>query len=155
MSVFFGGGTPSLMPPEAAAEIVATARGLFEAAPDLEVTLEANPTDAEAARFAGFAAAGVERLSLGMQALDDAALAFLGRNHDAAEAQRAAEVARSVFPRLSIDLIYARPGQTPGAWADELRAALELGPELRCLKAGLLAPGNRLKQRSAATAELA
>jgi oxygen-independent coproporphyrinogen-3 oxidase len=129
VSVFFGGGTPSLMPPEAAARIVETARDLFEAAPDLEITLEANPTDAEAARFAGFAAAGVERLSLGMQALDDTALAFLGRNHDAAEARRAAQVARSVFPRLSIDLIYARPGQTPGGWTEELKAALDLGPE--------------------------
>jgi putative oxygen-independent coproporphyrinogen III oxidase len=129
VSIFFGGGTPSLMPPEAAAEIVETARTLFEAAPDLEITLEANPTDAEAARFAGFADAGVERLSLGVQALDDQALAFLGRNHDAAEARRAAETARAVFPRLSIDLIYARPGQTPRAWADELKAALALGPE--------------------------
>ena len=129
VSVFFGGGTPSLMPPEAAAGIVETARALFVPAPDLEVTLEANPTDAEAARFAGFAAAGVERLSLGVQALDDAALAFLGRNHDAAEARRAAETARAVFPRLSIDLIYARPGQTPDAWAQELGAALDLGPE--------------------------
>jgi putative oxygen-independent coproporphyrinogen III oxidase len=129
VSVFFGGGTPSLMPPDAAAEIVAAAKTLFEPAPDLEVTLEANPTDAEAARFAGFAAAGVVRLSLGVQALDDDGLAFLGRNHDAAEARRAAETARSVFPRLSIDLIYARPGQTPEAWARELGAALDLGPE--------------------------
>ena len=129
VSVFFGGGTPSLMPPAAAAEIVATAKALFESAPDLEITLEANPTDAEAARFAGFAEAGVERLSLGVQALDDAALAFLGRNHGADEARRAAQVARSVFPRLSLDLIYARPGQTSDAWAEELQAALDLGPE--------------------------
>ncbi len=129
VSVFFGGGTPSLMPPDAAAEIVGQAGELFEPAPDLEVTLEANPTDAEAARFEAFAKAGVERLSLGVQALDDAALAFLGRNHDAAEARRAAGVAREVFPRLSIDLIYARPGQSVEAWTGELAAALELGPE--------------------------
>jgi oxygen-independent coproporphyrinogen-3 oxidase len=128
-SIFFGGGTPSLMDPAWAAEIVAAARRLWSPAADLEVTLEANPTDAEAARFQGFAAAGVNRLSLGLQSLDDAALSFLGRNHDAAAAIRAAEAARAAFPRLSIDLIYARPGQTPAAWAEELRAALALGPE--------------------------
>ncbi len=128
-SVFFGGGTPSLMDPDWAAEILGAARRLFEPAPELEVTLEANPTDAEAGRFAAFAAAGVNRLSLGLQSLDDAALAFLGRNHDAAEARRAAEVAAAVFPRLSIDMIYARPGQTPDAWRAELGAALALGAE--------------------------
>jgi putative oxygen-independent coproporphyrinogen III oxidase len=128
-SIFFGGGTPSLMEPDWAGEIVAAARGLFQPAADLEVTLEANPTDAEAERFAAFAGAGVNRLSLGVQSLDDAALAFLGRNHDAAAARRAAEVARRAFPRLSIDLIYALPGQTPDAWRAALSAALELGPE--------------------------
>jgi oxygen-independent coproporphyrinogen-3 oxidase len=129
VSVFFGGGTPSLMDPNWAGEILAVARRLFEPAPDLEVTLEANPTDAEAQRFATFAAAGVNRLSLGVQSLDDAALAFLGRNHDAAEARRAAGVAAAAFPRLSIDMIYARPGQTPSAWRAELGEALALGPE--------------------------
>ena len=129
VSVFFGGGTPSLMDPDWAGDILAAARRLFEPAPDLEVTLEANPTDAEAGRFAAFAAAGVNRLSLGMQSLDDAALAFLGRNHSAAEARRAAEIAGRVFPRLSIDLIYARPGQTPAAWRGELGEALALGAE--------------------------
>ena len=128
-SVFFGGGTPSLMDPDWTGEILAGARRLFEAAADLEVTLEANPTDAEAGRFAAFAAAGVNRLSLGVQSLDDAALAFLGRNHDAAEARRAAEVAARIFPRLSIDLIYARPGQAPAAWRAELGEALALGAE--------------------------
>jgi len=128
-SVFLGGGTPSLMDPDWAAEIIAEARRLWTPAADLEVTLEANPTDAEAQRFAAFAAAGVNRLSLGLQSLDDAALKFLGRNHDAATAVRAARAAAAAFPRLSIDLIYARPGQTPAAWADELRAALALGPE--------------------------
>jgi putative oxygen-independent coproporphyrinogen III oxidase len=129
VSIFFGGGTPSLMAPDAVAAIIATARALFEPAPDLEVTLEANPTDAEAGRFVGLAEAGVNRLSLGVQSLDDAALAFLGRNHDAAEARRAAEIAGRAFPRLSLDLIYARPGQSLLAWRAELAEALALGPE--------------------------
>jgi oxygen-independent coproporphyrinogen-3 oxidase len=116
VSVFLGGGTPSLMEPDWAAEIVDTARRLWTPAPDLEVTLEANPTDAEAARFAAFAAAGVNRLSLGVQAFDDAALAFLGRNHGAAEALRAAELAARTFPRLSLDLIYARPARRRSPW---------------------------------------
>ncbi|MBW8813779.1 MAG: radical SAM family heme chaperone HemW [Caulobacterales bacterium] len=129
VSVFFGGGTPSLMDPAWAAQIVAAARRLWTPAPDLEVSLEANPTDAEAQRFAAFAAAGVNRLSLGLQALDDAALKFLGRNHDAGEGRRAAEAAARAFPRLSLDLIYARPGQTAQAWAAELRQAADLGAE--------------------------
>jgi oxygen-independent coproporphyrinogen-3 oxidase len=129
VSIFFGGGTPSLMRPEWVAALVAAARGLFPAAPDLEVTLEANPTDAEAALFERFAAAGVNRLSLGVQALDDGALKFLGRNHSAAEAIRAATLAGRIFPRLSLDLIYARPGQTEAGWAEELKAAASLGPE--------------------------
>lgn len=129
VSVFFGGGTPSLMPPEAVAQILRLATSLWPAADDLEVTLEANPTDAEAARFAAFAAAGVNRLSLGVQSLDDAALAFLGRDHDASAARRALEIAGRLFPRLSLDLIYARPGQTPEAWRAELAEALAYGPE--------------------------
>ena len=129
VSVFFGGGTPSLMRPDWMAEILDAARALWTLPADLEVTLEANPTDAEAARFAAFAEAGVGRLSLGMQSLDDEALVFLGRNHDARAALRAADAARAAFPRLSIDLIYARPGHTPEAWARELDAAIELGPE--------------------------
>lgn len=126
-SVFLGGGTPSLMAPEAVAAVITACRTLWEAAPDLEVSLEANPTDAEAGRFAALAAAGVNRLSLGLQSLDDEALALLGRNHDAAAGRRAAEVAVAVFRRVSIDLIYARPGQSPSAWAEELDAALDLG----------------------------
>jgi putative oxygen-independent coproporphyrinogen III oxidase len=129
VSIFFGGGTPSLMDPEWAGRLIGAARALFEPATDLEVTLEANPTDAEADRFAAFAAAGVGRLSLGVQSLDDDALAFLGRNHDAATARRAAEVARRAFPRLSIDLIYALPGQTAAAWRAALAQGLSLGPE--------------------------
>jgi len=129
VSIFLGGGTPSLMDPDWAGEIVALCRSLWTPATDLEVTLEANPTDAEAGRFAAFAAAGVDRLSLGLQALDDAALRLLGRDHDAAEARRAAALAARAFPRLSLDLIYARPGQTTAAWAEELRAAIDLGAE--------------------------
>lgn len=128
-SIFLGGGTPSLMDPAWAAEMIAAARRLWAPAADLEVTLEANPTDAEAARFAAFADAGVTRLSLGLQSLDDAALKFLGRNHDAATAVRATQAATRAFPRLSVDMIYARPGQTPADWAQELKAALALGAE--------------------------
>ncbi len=129
VSIFLGGGTPSLMDPDWAGEIIATARRLWRPAPDLEISLEANPTDAESERFAAFAAAGVTRLSLGVQALDDGALKFLGRDHDAASARRAAEVAARAFPRLSIDLIYARPDQTAQAWGDELRQAMDWGAE--------------------------
>jgi oxygen-independent coproporphyrinogen-3 oxidase len=129
VSIFLGGGTPSLMRPEWAAAVVQAASALWPAAPDLEVTLEANPTDAEALRFEAFAEAGVNRLSLGVQALDDGALGFLGRNHSAEEAVRAARLAARVFPRLSLDLIYARPGQTEAGWAEELKAALAFGPE--------------------------
>ncbi len=128
-SIFFGGGTPSLMPAEAVAAVVQRARGLFPPRGDIEITLEANPTDAEAARFRALADAGVNRLSMGVQALNDAALAFLGRNHSADEARRAVAVAAKVFPRLSIDLIYARPGQTVAGWTAELTQALDMGFE--------------------------
>jgi putative oxygen-independent coproporphyrinogen III oxidase len=128
-SIFFGGGTPSLMRPDWVGEIIAAARALWPADVEPEISLEANPTDAEADRFAALAAAGVARLSLGLQSTDDAALKFLGRNHDAAEALRAARMAARLFPRLSIDLIYARPGQTPAGWAEELRGAVDLGAE--------------------------
>jgi putative oxygen-independent coproporphyrinogen III oxidase len=129
VSVFLGGGTPSLMDPDWAGEIIALARSLWTPAAELEVTLEANPTDAEAGRYAGFAAAGVSRLSLGVQALDDATLKLLGRDHGAEEARRAARTAAAAFPRLSIDLIYARPDQSPDAWAAELAWAVEMGAE--------------------------
>jgi oxygen-independent coproporphyrinogen-3 oxidase len=128
-SIFFGGGTPSLMDPDWAGAIITAARTLFETGGDLEVTLEANPTDAEVERFTAFAEAGVNRLSLGVQSLEDAALKFLGRNHDAAAARRAADVAGRSFDRLSIDLIYALPGQTTAAWRAALTEALRLEPE--------------------------
>ena len=128
-SVFFGGGTPSLMAPEAVAAVIDRARTLFPPRGPIEITLEANPTDAEAARFAALAGAGVNRLSMGVQALDDAALAFLGRNHSADEARRAVAVAARAFPRLSIDLIYARPDQTLDSWRAELAGAIDMGFE--------------------------
>ena len=126
-SIFFGGGTPSLMDPAQVAAVIDAAKRLWTPADDLEIGLEANPTDAEAGRFAAFAAAGVERLSLGVQALDDAALRALGRNHGAEEARRAAALAAATFPRLSIDLIYARPDQTVEAWKAELAEAVAWG----------------------------
>ena len=119
------------MDPDAVAEVIAAFRRLWEAGPDLEVSLEANPTDAEAGRFAGLAEAGVNRLSLGLQSLEDEALVQLGRNHDAAAGRRATQTALKVFSRVSIDLIYARPDQTPQAWAAELEAALAVLSQLR------------------------
>jgi putative oxygen-independent coproporphyrinogen III oxidase len=128
-SIFFGGGTPSLMAPGAVGAVIARAKALFPPRGPIEITLEANPTDAEADRFAALAGAGINRLSMGVQALDDAALAFLGRNHSAAEARRAVAIAGRAFDRLSIDLIYARPGQTVAGWTAELGEALDLGFE--------------------------
>jgi len=123
-TIFFGGGTPSLMQPETVGAILDAIGKHWAVAPDVEVTLEANPTSVEAGRFRGFRAAGVNRVSLGVQALDDAALKELGRLHTAEEALKAVAIARSVFDRYSFDLIYARPGQTPEAWASELRRAI-------------------------------
>ena len=128
-SIFFGGGTPSLMDPAAVAAVIDRARALFPPSGAIEISLEANPTDAEAGRFDALAAAGVNRLSMGVQALDDAALKFLGRNHSADEARRAVAVAARAFDRLSIDLIYARPDQTVAGWAAELTEALAMGFE--------------------------
>ena len=129
VSIFFGGGTPSLMDPGDVAQVIAAVRALWRPAADLEISLEANPTDAEAARFAALAEAGVNRLSLGVQSLDDGALRLLGRNHNARAAERAIEVARAIFPRLSIDLIYALPEQDLSAWARELGLVAGLGAE--------------------------
>ncbi|MGB0719983.1 MAG: radical SAM family heme chaperone HemW, partial [Bdellovibrionales bacterium] len=125
-SIYFGGGTPSLMSPATVESIIATVRDLWPCADDLDVTLEANPTSVERDRFRDFAAAGVNRLSLGVQALNDADLAFLGRKHSAAEAINALEVAKSAFDRVSFDLIYARPGQSLQDWEGELRRAAAL-----------------------------
>lgn len=128
-SIFFGGGTPSLMPPDLVAACITAIKAKWQCAPDLEITLEANPTSAEASNFRGFREAGVNRLSLGVQALDDEALRFLGRGHSVEEALRALELARAHFPRLSFDLIYARPEQSAQAWQAELHRALQLAPE--------------------------
>ncbi len=127
-SIFFGGGTPSLMRAEDVRRVIERARALFPAG-DVEITLEANPTDAEAAHFAALREAGVNRLSLGVQSLDDAQLRFLGRNHSADEARRAIAVAAGVFDRLSIDLIYALPGQTVAGWTEAMTEALDMGFE--------------------------
>ncbi|MGE4063933.1 MAG: radical SAM family heme chaperone HemW [Rhodospirillaceae bacterium] len=123
-SIFFGGGTPSLMDPASTAAIIEKARALWRCANDLEVTLEANPGTVDAERFAAIRAARVNRLSMGVQALNDADLKFLGRKHGVEEARRAWRTAAKIFPRVSFDLIYARPGQTPAAWRGELAEAL-------------------------------
>jgi putative oxygen-independent coproporphyrinogen III oxidase len=123
-SIFFGGGTPSLMAPDSVAALIADAARLFTLAPGAEITLEANPTSIEAGRFRGYAAAGVSRVSIGVQSFDDAALKFLGREHSAGQARAAIELAREIFPRLSFDLIYARPEQTLEGWRAELDTAL-------------------------------
>ncbi|HEY5065458.1 MAG TPA: radical SAM family heme chaperone HemW [Xanthobacteraceae bacterium] len=130
-TIFFGGGTPSLMQPATIAGVLNSIARQWRVADDAEITLEANPTSVEAERFRGYRAAGVNRVSLGVQALDDRALAELGRLHTARDALDAVAVARSVFERFSFDLIYARPGQTPAAWASELKRALaEAGEHL-------------------------
>jgi len=126
-SVFFGGGTPSLMDPATVGAVLDAITAGWPVADDVEITLEANPGSVEAGRFAGYLAAGVNRVSLGVQALDDAALRALGRRHDLAEAEHAIALARAAFPRMSFDLIYARPGQSPAAWETELRRALAVG----------------------------
>jgi oxygen-independent coproporphyrinogen-3 oxidase len=123
-SIFFGGGTPSLMQPESVAAILDAIGKHWAISADVEVTLEANPTSVEAERFRGFRAAGVNRVSLGVQALHDSALKELGRLHTAQEALDAVAIARKYFERYSFDLIYARPNQTPAMWADELRWAI-------------------------------
>ncbi len=140
-SIFFGGGTPSLMAPETVAGLIEAACRHFTPAQDIEITLEANPTSVEAARLFAFRQAGVNRLSLGVQALDDAALQALGRRHSAAEAVAALELARAIFPRLSFDLIYARPGQTLAAWNAELRRALALAADHLSLYQLTIEPG--------------
>ena len=123
-SIFLGGGTPSLMKPQTVGAVLDAIGKHWRVAPDVEVTLEANPTSVEATRFAGYRAAGVNRVSLGVQALDDASLKALGRLHSAREALDAVAIARKAFDRYSFDLIYARPDQTPQMWADELKLAI-------------------------------
>jgi oxygen-independent coproporphyrinogen-3 oxidase len=125
-TIFFGGGTPSLMPPETVAAVIEAVDRLWGLAPDAEITLEANPTSVEADRFTGFARAGVNRISMGIQALNDADLKALGRQHTAQEARDAFAIARDRFDRVSFDLIYARMGQSLDAWLEELDIALSM-----------------------------
>lgn len=149
-SIFFGGGTPSLMPPETVAAVIDAATAHWPAEPDIEITLEANPSSVEAARFADIARAGVNRVSLGLQALDDAALAFLGRAHDVTEGLAALDTAQAAFARVSFDLIYARPGQTLAAWEAELARALAFGTEHLSLYQLTIEPGTRFATEAAA-----
>ena len=142
-SIFFGGGTPSLMPPETVAALIDAAARHWRFAADIEITLEANPSSVEAARFADLARAGVNRVSLGLQALDDAALRFLGRLHDVREGLSALDTAQAAFARVSFDLIYARPGQTPAQWQAELRRALDFGTGHLSLYQLTIEPGTR------------
>jgi len=128
-SVFFGGGTPSLMEVDTVSTILEAVAGHWHMADDCEISLEANPSSVEAARFRGYRAAGVNRVSLGVQSLDDEQLKFLGRLHNVSEAKRAIEIARETFPRLSFDLIYARPNQTIEGWEHELNQAINLSAD--------------------------
>ena len=142
-SIFFGGGTPSLMPPETVAALIEAAELHWGFAPGIEVTLEANPSSVEAARFADLAAAGVNRVSLGLQALADESLRFLGRAHDVAEGLAALATAQRAFARVSFDLIYALPGQSDAAWRAELARALSFGTGHLSLYQLTIEPGTR------------
>ncbi|WP_126172798.1 radical SAM family heme chaperone HemW [Altericroceibacterium xinjiangense] len=142
-SIFFGGGTPSLMPPDLVEALLAEAQRLWGFAPDIEITLEANPNSVEAARFDALAKTGVNRLSLGIQALDDEALRFLGRAHSLAEGLTALDIAQRAFDRVSFDLIYARPGQTAAEWQAELERALAFGTGHLSLYQLTIEPGTR------------
>ena len=149
-SVFFGGGTPSLMPPETVAAVLDAAAAHWGFAEGVEITLEANPSSVEATRFADLAAAGVNRVSLGLQALDDRALAFLGRAHGVNEGLAALATAQSCFARVSFDLIYALPGQALAAWEAELARALAFGTEHLSLYQLTIEPGTRFATEAAA-----
>ena len=149
-SIFFGGGTPSLMPPETVAAVIDAAERAWGFAPDVEITLEANPSSVEAARFADIAAAGVNRVSLGLQALDDQALKFLGRAHDQTEGLAALDTAQRAFSRVSFDLIYARPDQRLADWEAELTRAIGFGTEHLSLYQLTIEPGTRFATEAAA-----
>jgi len=149
-SVFFGGGTPSLMRPATTAALLDAIAAAWAVAPGAEITLEANPTSVEATRFAGYRAAGVNRVSLGVQALNDADLARLGRLHTAEEALAAVRIAAENFERFSFDLIYARPDQTPAAWAAELETAIGHAVEHLSLYQLTIEPGTWFERLHAA-----
>ena len=149
-SIFFGGGTPSLMEPATVAALIEAARQYWPAADDIEITLEANPNSVEAARFADLADAGVNRLSLGLQSFDDAALRFLGRAHSTNEGLAALDIAQKRFPRVSFDLIYALPGDNEARWSAALERALSLGTTHLSLYQLTIEPGTRFAAMAAA-----
>jgi len=142
-SIFFGGGTPSLMPPATVAALIEAAEALWGFAPRVEITVEANPSSVEASRFADLQAAGANRVSLGLQSLDEQALTFLGRAHSVKEGLRALETAQRNFSRISFDLIYALPGQSTDGWAAELARAMSFGTEHLSLYQLTIEPGTR------------
>jgi oxygen-independent coproporphyrinogen-3 oxidase len=142
-SIFFGGGTPSLLDPENICLLIADAKRHFPPADDIEITLEANPTSVEARKFAAYAQAGVTRVSIGVQSFDPATLKFLSREHSAEQAIAAIELARKYFPRLSFDLIYARPDQTQASWRAELGLALSLAADHLSLYQLTIEPGTK------------
>jgi putative oxygen-independent coproporphyrinogen III oxidase len=144
-SIFFGGGTPSLMPPATVAALIERAELLWGFAEDIEITLEANPSSVEAARFSDLAVAGVNRVSLGLQSLDDKALVFLGRAHSVEESLAALATAQSTFARVNIDIIYARPDQSEEAWRTELTRALSFGTDHLSLYQLTIEPGTRFE----------
>lgn len=149
-SIFFGGGTPSLMDPATVAELIRRARTHWSASDDVEITLEANPNSVESARFADLAAAGVNRLSLGLQSFDDDKLAFLGRAHSAKEGLAALDIAQKHFERVSFDLIYALPGDTEDKWRSALARALSLGTSHLSLYQLTIEPGTKFAAQHAA-----
>ncbi len=142
-SIFFGGGTPSLMAPATVAAVLDAAERHWGFAPGIEITLEANPSSVEASKFHALAGVGVNRVSLGLQALDDAALRFLGRAHGVTESLAALDTAQAAFARVSIDLIYARPDQSEAAWLVELDRALKFGTEHLSLYQLTIEPGTQ------------
>ena len=142
-SIFFGGGTPSLMSPDTVAALISAAKRYWPSAPDVEITLEANPTSVEAGKLRDFKAAGVNRLSLGIQSLHDDALKALGRQHSAKEAMEAIELAAQTFNRFSFDLIYARPDHKVEAWREELTRALDFGPQHLSVYQLTIEPGTK------------
>ena len=144
-SIFFGGGTPSLMDPATVSALIGAARGHWSTPDDIEITLEANPNSVEADRFADLACAGINRLSLGLQSFDDSNLAFLGRAHSADEGQRALDIAQKQFPRVSFDLIYALPGETEAGWSATIDRALGKGTSHLALYQLTIEPGTRFE----------
>jgi putative oxygen-independent coproporphyrinogen III oxidase len=148
-SIFFGGGTPSLMEPATVEAVIVAAASHWQVTPDIEITLEANPNSVEADRFADLRSAGVNRLSLGLQSFDDRALRFLGRAHSAGEGFRALEVAQRNFRRVSFDLIYALPGDSEASWSAMLAQALSLGTKHLSLYQLTIEPGTRFATMAA------